>query len=511
MRHVAAACLLFGGFVGASAGAAQSPAAPAPVYLAFAGPYSSSPSSAFGHLFLILPSSPNEPPPLWDVVSFSAETFGAGPFRYATVGIAGGFLGRYERLRFHEKARDYELLEDRDLWLLELDLSSAEAAALHRELAATAGRWYPYTFFEKNCAYYLQRLLARASGSVNPPSGPTSPTGVFQAVLDTELAGATFFRPGSSRRLREMRAGANEDVVSRLSEGPWSAVAADTAWLRQLPAVDRRFAHEYFNWKALHRTSMLDEDSRSGLALLRTLNARPSTDGDEASSPVRGAGQRIPRPTFHGYTRLSFSHVASGSAPTRVSVRYRGALHEATDPWLAHRPLNTLVFLALDVSSPSNQFDPRIDAFTVFSQRSLSPADWITPRRSWMLEVLARRGGLFDDRTVHLEARAGLGKTVQLSGKAHAYGLITAAVVGPCCDRAAFAPGLEMGLVWLATDRMRSGFRWSREHSVSEWSRTHERLRLWARYDLGTRWGITLISESTPLGRSLKSRLDWYP
>jgi hypothetical protein len=37
-------------------------------------------------------------------------------------GVLGGFDGQYHRMLFHENSRDYELLEDRDLWLLELRL-----------------------------------------------------------------------------------------------------------------------------------------------------------------------------------------------------------------------------------------------------------------------------------------------------------------------------------------------------------------------------------------------------
>ena len=50
-----------------------------PAYLAYAGPYSGSPSSAFGHIFLVLARSPEDPLPLWEVVTFTAVTHDVDP------------------------------------------------------------------------------------------------------------------------------------------------------------------------------------------------------------------------------------------------------------------------------------------------------------------------------------------------------------------------------------------------------------------------------------------------
>jgi hypothetical protein len=481
-----------------------------PVYLAYAGPYSSSPSSAFGHIFLILPSDADEPPPLWDVVSFIAETNDAGPIRYVAVGIAGGFLGRYQRLEFHEKTRDYQLLEDRDMWLVLLELTPEQRQALEDEIAATRGRWYPYTFFKKNCAHYIQLLLARATGQLGPPRGTVSPTGVMDAVLNSSLAGPSYFRPAVSRKLEAMSNSVDEDVLARLQRESWTTVAADTAWLQGLPAHERRFLQEYFAWKTLDRQSALEEPTIRGLALLRVLNAR-ETPQEEVSDAAQNAGQPIPPPAFYRYSRVRLSHLWTASAAHRISFRYRGALRDETDPGIARRPLNMLEFIALEVSVPTDRFAPRLDALVLFSQRSLSPADWITTRSSWMLEALARRGGLFGHDALHLEVRVGAGRTVRLPARIFGYGLITAAGVGYCCSQATFAPGLELGVVWLVTRRSRLGFRWTREYDVSDWSREHQRVRVWLRYDLGRSWGVTASGDAGPLGDYTSLSLNWYP
>src|SRR5690242_18400045 len=101
-----------------------------PAYLGYAGPYSASPSSSFGHLFLVLAEKPDDPPLLWDVITFTAVTFDADPLRFVMVGMLGGFPGRYSRRKFHQQAREYELLNDRQMWLVELRLSPAQRSSI---------------------------------------------------------------------------------------------------------------------------------------------------------------------------------------------------------------------------------------------------------------------------------------------------------------------------------------------------------------------------------------------
>lgn len=481
-----------------------------PVYLAYAGPYSSSPSSAFGHLFLVIPERPEQPVPLWDVVSFSAETFDAGPVRYFTMGIAGGFLGRYRRLDFHEKTRDYRHLEDRNLWLLRMEMDQAERRALEDGLSAAGGKWHPYTFFQKNCAYYLQRILARVFPAIPPPQGAVSPTEVVQLVLESGLVGPAYFLPSGSTRLEETSRGVSDGVLGRLRGEPWAAVAADTAWLKALPVLERRFVQSFFMWKSLRRRSALGQDSRRGLAVLRRLNAVEARGrgGFDAGVPL---GEPVPPPRFHSYPRLTISYLRGAFAAERVSLGYRAGLHDQLDPWISYRPLNTLELLAVETSSPTGSFVPRLDRLILFSQRSLDPSSWIQTRSSWLLEALARRGGLFGGNGLHLEARGGLGRTVRLSTRVFAYGLVTGAVVGRWDHRATFAAGVEAGLTMLAARDWRWAVRWIREHDVDGWWRRHQRITAWIRHDVGPGWGIRLSGEAGPPGNRVVMGVDWYP
>jgi hypothetical protein len=454
-----------------------------PAYLVYAGPYSASPSSAFGHLFLALASEPGQPPPLWDVITFNAETFGSDPVRYFSVGIVGGFLGRFSRVDFHEKTRQYGVLDDRDLWLIQLELTPGERRELDRAIERRAGAWFPYTFFAKNCAYYLQLLIAEVASEVAMPSGIVSPTGVFEEVQRSAIGGATFFRPALSRRLLSVGRTLKVAVRDRLERSPWTDLAADTAWHHQLAPDERKYVQELFALKAVTAVGRLSADAEAGLAHLRALTA--IVDLPVSIEPdYRERGEPVSLPGFHHYSRLRVTHGSDPAGSNRTTVAFRGALHDGADPWYGHRPMNEMELLSVALST-THSLDLRLESAVLFSQRALAAKDWVRDRRSWMLEVQARRGGLLSTEGLHFEMRSGGGKTFVLPLNLHGYGLVTLAGVGEWGVGAAVAPGLEVGILGLSFERWRWGARVTTERHLTDWSRSHDRIRGWVRLDLG--------------------------
>lgn len=478
-----------------------------PVYVVFAGPYSSSPSSAFGHLFIVIPGSEGESLPLWDVVSFTAETNDAGPLKYLSVGIAGGFWGHYEKLKFHEKTRDYQLLEDRDLWLAELRLSAEQRASLDEAIEETSGKWSPYTFFSRNCAFYLQLLLNQATGLVPSPQGTVSPTEVFDLVLKSGLATETYFRPSASEYLVEMANLVEDQVVDRLRESEWTSVAADTIWLNSLNPKEQSFVQEFFAWRSLDHQKPLSEETRRGLGQLRILNAtRRNITAQRISSP----GLPIPAPTFPGYTRIGFFGSHSSLSQNRMGIRIRPAMRDATDPIIGQRPINNLELLTARISTNTDSLKLRVDELIIYSQRSLNPTNWIKKKTSWMLEIQGRRGGVFSPEELHLELRSGTGRTFQILPQLFTYGLITIGGVGPFGRTPTMALGAEGGISWFPYSRIRTGLRWTREADIFEWSRINQRMRGWFRYDLSRFLGLTITAENYGNGNAFDLSLDWY-
>lgn len=505
LLHLAAAALIF---VSSPAIAAQDASVTGPVYLVYAGPYSASPSSAFGHLFLAMAASVDEPPPLWDVITFNAETFGADPLRYLTIGIKGGFLGRYSRVQFHEKTREYGVLADRDLWLVELDLSDSERRELEKVLEEREDDWLPYTFFSRNCAFYLQSILAEVTAAVPAPSGVTSPISVLQAVQNSPLGGEAFFLPALSQRLLRMANGLGEMARARLASGEWRVAAADTAWHKELNGYERRFLLEFLSLRLEETNVGLSKEEVAGLASLRVGAA---TDGplDETPYPT-SRREPLEAPRFHDYTRLRFAQGVDAQREARTHVQIRGAMHGASDPWYGHRPITTLDLLSLQISSATRELRPRLESLVLFSQRALAPGDWIRSRASWLLELQARRGGLFSEHGTHFELRAGSGGTWTLPLGIHAYALATTGVVGDWGEGIDLAPGLEIGLLARPLETLRFGGRVTHERRLTDWPTHHTRWRFWGKCDLGSNWGVTLRWHRVQASNSWVAGLDWY-
>lgn len=480
-----------------------------PAYLVYAGPYSTSPSSAFGHLFLVLQPKLDVPLPLWDVVSFSAETHGAGPVRFFFAGITGGFQGTYKTKKFHEQVRDYELLEDRDITMVQLRLSKQEREAIHHYVAENKGTQYPYTFFSRNCAFYLQQLLACVSASVPQPSGAVSPMGVMELIINNGLAEASYFRPAISAQLVELAQRAQDSSVARVQESDWRELASDHEWLNGLPLLDRTFLQRYFHWKTLQTKEPLDKATSAGLAQLRLLNSREISK-PEADLDTNAPGKPAPFPEFHGYGKLSLASGLWSDQGRKISLRYRAAQHDVADPWQGYRLVNTLELLAVEISSDADRWHPRLEEFTVFSQRSLVPVNLVTSNASWMLELSAKRGGLFGPSAMHSGIRTGWGRTKRVVGNSYFHGLVTGALLGSVDDGIALAPGVQMGLSALVSDRLRGGLQWDWHKDLFELANSFGEFSAWVRYDLGGNFGTTFKFEANSDRECLEVIFCWY-
>lgn len=480
-----------------------------PAYLVYAGPYSSSPPSAFGHLFIVLSDDSDTPIMLWDVISFTAETYGAGPLRYLAVGITGGFLGRYQQLKFHQKARDYQYIDDRDLWFMKLNVTARQQARIAYFLHESTDQWYPYTFFKRNCAFYIQELLATVTGVIEQPSGTVSPIEVFQTVSKSSLAGPCYHRPSTSKRLRDAAQHVSAQARSTLQSTDWRTAAADTAWISSLDHNDRLFVLDYLKWKSRHYTLPISSPTQQGLELLRVLNAQAVKH--RTSHVENLPGHQIPLPGFHSYPKLELAIQSYSGDKQRVHLRYRPALHGHTDPWTGHRPVNTIEILSVALSHPFRGSSTRIDEITLFSQRSIQPSTWISPQTSWLLEAATLRGGIFGPDVLNSHLKMGYGFSRELLPESCIYILGTGAIIGQFGVGQMIAPGFEAGAITYGPHHWRCGIRYFQERNLSKLTQLHERLSFWIHYDIGANWGTTYSIDIDTTQTKSVFALSWFP
>jgi hypothetical protein len=452
--------------------------------------------------------SDDQPPPLWRVITFYGETFGANPLHYLTVGVLGGFLGRFEEVPFSEVTRDYGVLDDRDLWLVRLELDDLERDRLAQAISSRWRQWYPYNFFQKNCAYYLMELLAEATDLMPTPSRTVSPVEVVEEALQSGLGRESYFRPAISARIAAMGKQSGGDLPRQLKARSWIEVAGDTAYHTALEDADRQLLLQYLALKTDLSEEALPASAQSGMASLRVLTANGEP---EPTRHVQAQGPgSVTQPRFHPYTRLRSGAGWSEGEATRAIVEVRGAMHDESDPWYGHRPLNTMELLSVGVSTPTSDLEPRLEKLVFFSQRALGSSDWVRSRSSWMLELQMRRGGLYSAEGLHSELRYGQGWTLDLPWSFYTYGLLTLGGVGQWHEGLTVAAGTELGLVMASTGRFRSGLRWSHERDAFDWNISTERLLAWGKLDLSLRLGLIGVLEKTAAGRRWRLGFDWY-
>jgi hypothetical protein len=140
--------------------------APQSVSFVFASYYMNAPASMYGHTLIKVNSGQK------DLLSFSvnyaANPAGLDPLRYVLYGLFGGYPGRFDFMPYHIKVREYNDIDNRDMWEYRLNLGPDEVdrLILHSfELASTAA--FNYFYLDENCSYHLLSLIEIARPEIH--------------------------------------------------------------------------------------------------------------------------------------------------------------------------------------------------------------------------------------------------------------------------------------------------------------------------------------------------------
>ena len=124
----------------------------------FPSAHINAPASMFGHTFLRLDDEEGLPL-MSQAVNYAAKTPKEHGFLYAYRGLFGAYEGHYSVLPYYQKIKEYNKLEQRDLWEYTLNLTAEEIVRLQRHLYALRHMYADYYFMKENCSYNLLWLL----------------------------------------------------------------------------------------------------------------------------------------------------------------------------------------------------------------------------------------------------------------------------------------------------------------------------------------------------------------
>ncbi len=173
--------------------------------LFYAGPYLSSPSSTFGHSFLLLGSEKIE--------EFSQMTFNfaadipenIGGFDYAFKGLTGGFPGVISISPYFQRLYQYTDMENRDLWEYRLNLSQSEMNLLTDYVWEIRNQVeFEYYYLNENCASLLLWVLKAVKPEINITTSNkifVPPSEITQVASRENLVSTVVYHPALLKRL----------------------------------------------------------------------------------------------------------------------------------------------------------------------------------------------------------------------------------------------------------------------------------------------------------------------
>jgi hypothetical protein len=347
--------------------------------LFFAGPYPSSPSSSFGHIFILLepPKASKKSILLWDVVNFGAQVENMGSFEQFYKGIAGTLTGNFQLLTFGEKLRDYTFLESRPLWLFPVSLTISEADSFLGHLYQTQNKFYQYRFHDKNCAYMIEYLLNKSIKQENNPSFVVTPRDVIQ------------------------------NLSSRIQQPNYVASLEETLNSNTNDNQSAAFQLKLLEWKYQRRKQGITATEKMHLDSLRRR--------------ITAENIRYEQSIFKAYEKAFFMHPSSeirvGSNFRHYSntwnLTFRGGLHEFQDN---HDIFPKYDFVRVFKADIEISKKAKMNYFWLYDQLSTPPSTSIMSYFSWRLAFGAERRYEIKEQPIYTGLFLGYGYSKNLLG-----------------------------------------------------------------------------------------------
>ncbi|MGH8693602.1 MAG: DUF4105 domain-containing protein [Burkholderiales bacterium] len=177
---------------------------PQGVTLVFPTAYLNNPSSMYGHTLLRIDARDQDERTrlLAYAVNYSASTSETNGITFAINGLIGTYHGTFSMMPYYLKVREYNDLENRDIWEYELNLKPEEIDRLLMHIWELGPVWFDYYFFDENCAYYLLEVLEVARPDLDLSSRFrwwAIPTDTVRAVVEQQgLLKRAVYRPSNA-------------------------------------------------------------------------------------------------------------------------------------------------------------------------------------------------------------------------------------------------------------------------------------------------------------------------
>ncbi len=367
------------------------------VDLVFSSYYLNSPASAFGHTFLRVERAGTwirgERKDLLDFgIDFSAEVDTENPIAYVVKGLTGMFPGRFHRIPYYYKVREYSDYEARDIWEYHLALDQPTLDTLIDHIWELGWTHFDYYYLDENCSYHVLGaldavvpqfdLLARLKPVVVPVD-------TIKALFSTPgLVSDVRFRPSLRSQFLARVQGFDRTMARAVRDlvGDPDSPIPDTLTLEQqvrvldaaLDLTDLRFADE-----------IVFEPESHGAALKQSLLVRRASLG-VPSEPLDVQPTTASAHLGHGSSRMGVGVGVQSSGNLVLQYDFRVALHDLADPPTGYPETFQIEFLPLTLQLEPATGKVRLERFSLVDVVSINPITWFDHDSTWRFQLGAR-------------------------------------------------------------------------------------------------------------------------
>jgi Domain of unknown function (DUF4105) len=365
------------------------------VSVVFTSYYLNNPSSSFGHTLLRLNKAPSPQTSrrfelLDNGFNYSAVVTTENPFLYFLYGLFGGFEGRFTRLPYYYKVREYNDFETRDLWEYDLSLDQEQVDLVVAHLWELEAAKFQYYYLNQNCAYQILALLDVALPHAD--LADKLPVIVVPAETIRVLAAV----PGLVREIHyrpSIRAQFNERLARLESD--------ERMTLKNI--VDNRSLAALSPFSPEKKASVLDAAiDYVDLSHFKELLAEPEGQASQWKQTLLVSRSQVPLTSSelsleapkedyphvgHGIMRTGVDYGSSPELQQFVTAHFRVALHDLLDPAPGYPKEAQIEFFNTRLRANLNLQSLWLEDFNLIKVVSLVPLQDFQQQLTWKVKV----------------------------------------------------------------------------------------------------------------------------
>lgn len=366
---------------------------PAGITLVFPAAYLNSPASMYGHTLLRIDAKDQDERTrlLAYTVNYAANTNETSGLVFAIKGLLGGYSGVFSIAPYYLKVRDYNDLENRDIWEYQLDFTESEVDRLLMHMWELGPISFDYYFFDENCSYHLLSLFEVARPSLditNRFRWWAIPSDTVRAVTDQEgLLKHVVYRPAAATVLRHRLKQLSVARYELVQDLAYRRVPLDDTRLAALAPAEQAAVIEATYEYADYRRLVMHDQSPTTATYLRSLllvrSRLPTTELPAVPMPSVRPDQG------HGSARVDTGGGYEGGV-NYTNVRMRAAYHDLLDLESGYNRGAQIEYFALELRRYEGK-STRVEELRLLDILSLTPRDAFFNPWSWKINSGAVR------------------------------------------------------------------------------------------------------------------------